>query len=101
MDNSAHVVVPVEQHEEHRDSGREQQEAVLRERIGVEHTAPVTNTDLVLHLLVVAIERRKVNVRGRLVDVGVLVGCAEDTGRSGRHQHTGLADVTGRQLTCG
>lgn len=62
MGNSAHVVVPVEQHEEHRDRGWEQQEAVLRERVGVEQTAPVADADLVLHLLVVAIERREVDV---------------------------------------
>ena len=72
-------MIPVKQHQQHTDRRREQQQPILRERIGVEHTAPVTNTDLVLHLLVVAIERREVNVRGRLVDVDVLVGRAEDT----------------------
>lgn len=98
--NSAHIVVPVEQHQQHRDRRREQQEAVLRERVGVEQATPVANADLVLHLLVVPIERREVDVRGRLIDARVLVVRAEDTGW-GRRQWFGLGAATGRELTCG
>ena len=42
-------------------------------------TPTVVRSDLVLLLLVDAIEWGKIDVGGRLININVIVGCAEDT----------------------
>ena len=76
-------MVPVKEGEKHADSRREEQQTVFGEGVGDEETAPILFTDLILRLLVVAVQRRKIDIRRRLVDVHLLVGRAEDA--SPRH----------------
>ena len=72
-------MVPVEESKEHADSRREQQQTVFGESVGDKEAAPVTYTNLVLRLLVVPVQGREIDIRGRLVDVDFLVRRAEDT----------------------
>ena len=74
----AYVVVTVEQNQENADGGREQKQPILREHIRVQQTPTVAHADLVLFLLVDAIEWCKIDIGGGLVDVDVIVRCAED-----------------------
>ena len=73
-------MIAVEQNQENADGGGKQEQPVLREHIRVQQTPAVAHADFVLILLVDAIERGKVDVGGRLVDVDVIVRCAEDAG---------------------
>ena len=81
--DTAYVMVPVEEGEQDADRGREQQQTVLGESVGDEKAAPIPDADLVLGLLVVSVQGREIDVGGRVVDVDVLVGGAEDTGSRG------------------
>ena len=71
-------MIAVEQNQENGDGGGEQKQPVLREPIRAQQTPTFAQADFVLLLLVGAIERSKVDIGGGLVDVDVLVGCAED-----------------------
>lgn len=66
-----HVVVSVEQDQEHTDCRRKQQEPILSKRIGMQSSPSVPGANFVLGFLVGPVERRQVNVGGRLVDFGV------------------------------
>lgn len=74
-------MVPVEQHQQRAHGRGEQEQPVLRKDVGVEQPAPVEHADLLLRVLVVAVQRREVDVRRRVVDADVLVRRAEDAGR--------------------
>ena len=78
-----HVVVAVEQNEQHADRGWEEEQPVLGEGVGDKEPTPVADTYLVQLLVAVAVQRRKIDIRRRLVDVHLLVGRAEDA--SPRH----------------
>ena len=80
---SAYVVIAVEQNQQDADGGGKHTQPALREDIRVQQTPTVADADFVLFLLVDAIERGEVDVGGRLVDVGVLVRCAEDARERG------------------
>ena len=74
-------MITVEQNQENTDGGREQEQPVLREHIGVQQAATVMHADKFLFLLVDTVEGSKVDVRGRLVDVNVIVTGSEDAGK--------------------
>jgi len=71
-------MIAVEQNQENTDGGREQEQPIFREHIRVQQTPTVAHADFVLLFLVDAIEWGKVEVGGRLVNVDIIVGCAED-----------------------
>jgi hypothetical protein len=71
-------VVPVEQHQKSADRWRQQQQPVLREGIRMQLSTTILNTNEVLVLLVISVERGKVDIRGGLVDVHIAVGSSED-----------------------
>ena len=73
-------MVAVEQNQENANGGRKQTQPALREYIREQQTPTVAHADLILLLLVDAIERGKIDVGGSLVDVDVVVRCAEDAG---------------------
>lgn len=77
-------MIAVEEDQENADGGRQQKQPILREHIGVQQTATgVTVTDFVLFLLIDAIEGGEVDIGRRLVDVDVVMTCAEDAGNKG------------------
>lgn len=86
----AHVVIPVEQHQQGRYGGRQQEETVLSEYIRVKQTSPIMQPHAALLLRVVSVQRREVDVRRRVVDRPVLVRRAEDAvddeRREGEHE---------------
>jgi hypothetical protein len=70
-------MVPTEQHEQHADGRWKQHKAVLGERVGKYKSAAIMHADLVESLLVISVQRRKVDIRGRLVDIYIVVRSAE------------------------
>jgi hypothetical protein len=74
-------VIAVEQDQENADGRGEQKQPILREHVGVQHTATVAHADFVLFLLIDAVEGGEVYVGRRLVDVDVVVIGSEDAGR--------------------
>jgi hypothetical protein len=70
-------MVPAEQHKQHADSRWKQHEAILSERVRFHQSAAVMNADLVESLLVISVQRRKVDIRGCLVDIYIIVRCAK------------------------
>ena len=76
-------MVAVEQDKEDADGGREEQESVLGERIGLEEpAAKLRHADLVLRLLVVTVQGRKIDVGRCVVDVDVLMRRPEYAARA-------------------
>ena len=57
-----YIMVPVEQHEKHADSRRKKHKTVLGKRVGKHHSAAIMSADLVERLLVVPIQRPKVDI---------------------------------------
>ena len=55
-------MVPVEQHAQHADSRWKQHKTVLGKRVKKHHSAAIMSADLVDHLLVIPIQRPKVDI---------------------------------------
>ena len=96
-------MVPTEQHEQHTDGRWEQHETVLGERVGKDSSAAIMPADLVESLLVISVQRRKVDIRGRLIDIYIVVRSAEHAALQSDDQkmHEGEKDhVIVYVLTC-
>lgn len=83
-------MVPTKQHQQHTHSRREEEQSVLRKHIRVEQPTSIFHPHGILTLLVDTIERRKVNIRRRLVNIPIRVRRAEtrvnDERREREHQ---------------
>ena len=55
-------MVPIEQHEQHADGRWKQYKTVLSKRVGMDQPAAIMSADLVQCLLVISIQRRKVDI---------------------------------------
>lgn len=73
-----YVVIAAEEHKDHTNSGRQKEQPVFCEDVRIQKTTSIADTDFILRFLVVSVERGQINVRGSLVDVYVVMGCAED-----------------------
>ena len=55
-------MVPIEQHEQHADGRWKEHKTVLGKRVGKHHSAAIMSADLVDRLLVIPIQRPKVDI---------------------------------------
>lgn len=74
-----YVVVAVEADKQDRHSGRQEQQTVLRECVGVQVSTPIAHADSVQGGLVASIQRSEIDVGRSLVDVDVVMGGTEYT----------------------
>lgn len=77
--HNTYIVVATEQNEQGANARGKEQESVLAECVGKYLSSTVSDSDFILLLLIVTIERGKVNVGACFVDAIVLVGRAENT----------------------
>ena len=75
-----YIVVAAEEHKEHADSGWKQKQTVLGEDVVVQVACAIALADFILSSLVMAIQRRKVDIRARFVNIRVVMGGSEDAG---------------------
>jgi hypothetical protein len=92
------VVVAVEQDKKGANSRRQQEKAILCERVRLQDATAVVNANLVKRVRVMPVQRRQVNVGRGFVHVGFLVRSAEDAGQDFSEL---LACARGHKRTCG
>ena len=66
-------MIAIEENQENRDSGREQEQPLLCEHIGFQHTTPVELANLLLLILISTVERGEIDVGRSVIDVDVTV----------------------------
>ena len=75
----SYIVIAAKKNEKYTNGRRKEEQSVLGERVGIEQSIPVANSNAVLSSLVGTIQRCQVNVGRRLVDIGVTMRCTEYT----------------------
>jgi len=79
--SKTYVVVAVEQHKQSADSRWKQEETFLGECVGKEKPSTIMHPNLVQCLFIVAVQWRKIDIRGRFINIDVPMGRSEDAFR--------------------
>ena len=79
--SKTYVVIAVEQHKQSADSRWKQEKTFLGECVGKEKSSTIMRPNLVQRLFIVAIQWRKVDIRGRFINIDVPVRRSENAFR--------------------